>query len=79
MLGNGRQFSKEQNISSFPGQESEIIVINKRGTSARCAQPEEQFMAVSVDLGGVLDKAYEGKSLKGILAAPRPPPCSTTL
>jgi hypothetical protein len=36
----------------------------------RADPPEEQIMAVSLDLGSVLDQAYEDKSLKEILAAP---------
>ena len=45
------------------------MVINRRVTPLRSV-PEEQVMAVSFELGSVLDRACEGKSLTEILAAP---------
>jgi hypothetical protein len=45
-------------------------LLNKRGTPARCTQPEGQIMAVSGDLGKVLEMARKDKNLKEILAAP---------
>jgi hypothetical protein len=46
------------------------MVINTRVTPVAPSPPEEQIMAVSFELGNVLDKAYEGKSLTEVLAAP---------
>jgi hypothetical protein len=45
------------------------MVINRRVIPSRSVA-EEWAMAVSFELGNVLDKAYEDKSLTEILAAP---------
>jgi len=54
----------------FPGARFKEDVINKRASPGALRHSEEQIMAVSLHLGSVLDQAYEGKSLKELLAAP---------
>ena len=61
--------TNKQIVSSCRGQRFEMMVINRRVIPSRSV-PEEQVMAVSFELGSVLDKAYEDKSLTEILAAP---------
>ena len=61
--------TNKQTVSSCRGQRFEMMVINRRVIPSRSV-PEEQVMAVSFELGSVLDKAYEDKSLTEILAAP---------
>ena len=64
-----RPDTNKQIVSSCRGQRFEMMVINRRVIPSRSV-PEEQVMAVSFELGSVLDKAYEDKSLTEILAAP---------
>jgi hypothetical protein len=52
-----------------PRAEFEKMLINS-ASPRRAHRREEQIMATSVDLGSVLDRAYEDKTLQEILNAP---------